>query len=759
MSEEKLIWGASYIDDDLVCEAIDYKPRRIRLAPLACAAAAAVVLVTAFSVFARQIGSSPVLPPDSADSSYSEDISSATPPEQAVDIGDGMTLTGTPLDNSELEEFSIENYFGGAYWSTEQTFLDDLGVPELKDVYMRMDIMQGTLNTMSIKRPSAVTANGRTPARIKTADGTYEELGYTYESFYNAYLSAFTKETTEGIFNNYLFMDYNGALFCQDAAKGSMIGEVHREYELLRKSDELIQFGMVTYYDRNFELQREYDPALRDEYVVAYTDFKFVMTEDGWRSENIPKETYQNSPLTGTPLDSSELEEFSVETHLGDGYLTEEDEEFIDSLEIPELKNLCRRALCLTQYSLSTCNVPHTSAVTANNRKVPYIELEKDGWSIQYYETGYTYESFYNEYLRAFTKETIEEMFKEYDVFLDYNGELFCSDGARGGWLGEVHREYELNLKTDTAVEFRILTFHSDSDGNPAPEYIPEYRDKYGLGITEFKFVLTENGWRTASIPKEGLLNLPEEKDDPITPFTPSDGVQAYADIFEEFVPENPTTYGPPLTAAEEMDSLLPNPDYPEYDVDSYYLVEVIRALTNEEYMQMNGWKDSIGGSGFTVYEVNLVEDLISGEAPDRTEFVRIPAGFGARTQKRNDPAYAPGERFTAVLTKPYKDNDYVISVGDYCLRYDLPQMSFTENDEETMLYFRGNGLARHPIPDLPFETEDINIAAAYSTPQNPATYIQKIALDDLVDFLRSEWKNRGISSHFEEHPVAPIID
>lgn len=66
MNEEKLIWGAGFIDDDLVSEAIDYKPRRIRLAPWACTAAAAVVLVTAFVVFARFGGNSTVLPPDSS---------------------------------------------------------------------------------------------------------------------------------------------------------------------------------------------------------------------------------------------------------------------------------------------------------------------------------------------------------------------------------------------------------------------------------------------------------------------------------------------------------------------------------------------------------------------------------------------------------------------------------------------------------------------------------------------------------------------
>lgn len=253
--------------------------------------------------------------------------------------------------------------------------------------------------------------------------------------------------------------------------------------------------------------------------------------------------------------------------------------------------------------------------------------------------------------------------------------------------------------------------------------------------------------------------------DDPVTPVTPIGDQKAYAAIFEEFYPENPATYGPPLTCEEVMNMLKPKPDYPEYDVDSYYLVEVVEVLSKEIYTLMRG--ESTSSNGDTLYEVKLVEDLISGEKLDRTAYVEISGGLDASIQLYGDPTYAPRERFTVALTKPCKDwndifstgYDLMMSIGGSELRYDLPQMSFTDDDEETMLYFRGRGIARTPIADLPFETEEINIEAAYSTPQNPATYIQKIALDDLVEFLRSEWDKRGISSHFETSPLPPIID
>lgn len=241
-----------------------------------------------------------------------------------------------------------------------------------------------------------------------------------------------------------------------------------------------------------------------------------------------------------------------------------------------------------------------------------------------------------------------------------------------------------------------------------------------------------------------------------VTPQPPLGDKKSYEDIFEGLILENPATYGPPLTCEEVTNMLKPKPDLPEYDLDSYYLVEVVRALTNEEYTQMRGEHKSDNGN--TIYEAKLLEDLISGEKPDRVVYVEIPAGLGPSLQLRGDPTYASGEKLTAALTKPCGDWNDIYSTGynflttvcDSTLRYDLPEMDFTSDDTETMLYYRGRGLARQPIADLPFDTEEISIEAAKSTPQNPATYIQKIALSDLVEFLREEWQQAGISSHFE---------
>lgn len=570
MNEEKLIWGAGFIDDDLVSEAIDYKPRRIRLAPWACAAAAAVVLVTAIAVIARQLGKPPVLPPDSSG------------------IGTSTGMLTDPENSNDPPDYS--------------------------------------------KPPNNST--GTSMSTVTTID---------------------------------------------------------------------------------------IDP------------------------EPQPVDIGNGMTLVGTPIGEDDLAAFSMTFDYSNGFLKDEAKEFIDELGVPGLSELTGRMLRLTRYCLSPIDMPWADAMYSPDGSMPpYIQTANG----RYFETGYAYESCRTEYTLTFTKENVEEIFQKYDVFLNYNGELFCSDGSRGGQVGVVRREYELISKSDTVIEFRELIFYKDNDDKPASEYVPELRDEYDLGVIDFKFVLTEDGWRAA--------NIPVEYETELSGLNPSGDGKAYSAIFEEFYPENPATYGPPPTCEEIMNNLMPNPDYPENDVDSYYLIEVIKVLPSEIYTLIRG--ESTGSSGNTLYEALLIEDLISGEKLDRKAYIEIPAGLDARVQLKGDPTYAPGEKFTAALTKPRTDWNDIYSTGydlmkttrDYALRYDLPEMNFTSGDTETMLYYRGRGLARQPIDDFPFETEEISIETAKSTTQNPATYIQKITISDLVEFLREQWQQAGISTHYE---------
>lgn len=341
MNEEKLIWGAGFIDDDLVSEAIDYKPHRIRLAPWACAAAAAVVLVTAVAVIARQIGKTPVLPPDSSgigtstgmltdpensndppdyskppNNSTGTSMSTVTtvdidPEPQPVDIGNGMTLVGTPIDEDDLAAFSMTfDYSNGFLKDEAKEFIDELGVPGLSELTGRM--LRLTRYCLSpIDMPWAddmYSPDGSMPPYIQTANGRYFETGYAYESCRTEYTLTFTKENVEEIFQKYdVFLNYNGELFCSDGSRGGQVGVVRREYELISKSDTVIEFRELIFYkDNDDKPAAEYVPELRDEYDLGVIDFKFVLTEDGWRAANIPVE-YETSPSYLSPN-----EDFSV---------------------------------------------------------------------------------------------------------------------------------------------------------------------------------------------------------------------------------------------------------------------------------------------------------------------------------------------------------------------------------------------------------------------------------------------------------------
>lgn len=206
--------------------------------------------------------------------------------------------------------------------------------------------------------------------------------------------------------------------------------------------------------------------------------------------------------LIGTPVESNKLDKFSLKLNERDWLWSDAEDEFVESLDIPGLKEICRRAVCLAQYCISPIDIDVAPNTYENDRKPAYI-ITSGETRYKCYEMGYTSESFYNEYLKIFTQETFEQMFKEYNYFIDYNGELFANRACVVGSPTEVRREFELISKSNTAIEFRRISFQHNMAGKPATEYIPELRSEYDISITEFKFVKTDDGWRAANLPVE----------------------------------------------------------------------------------------------------------------------------------------------------------------------------------------------------------------------------------------------------------------
>lgn len=239
-----------------------------------------------------------------------------------------------------------------------------------------------------------------------------------------------------------------------------------------------------------------------------------------------------------------------------------------------------------------------------------------------------------------------------------------------------------------------------------------------------------------ASITGNATLSAVEEDSSPKSTNDHAENKPIYDDLFKGIN----STYvkAPDMTYDDVMEMLAPDEGHPEWDADSFYLVETVKVLTLDECRELAGWDDNYADR--VMYKVNILKDLISGEDENRTATIFVSMG-NVEWQDRGDPIYAPGDRFTVVLAKPYEGCDFLRTPCSFAFRYDV-----VEDDSSITLYSRQS------------ELDQLNLAASVSleesvitsTTKNPAVYSQKIELTTLVDFLRSDWEQREISSHYE---------
>ncbi len=221
-----------------------------------------------------------------------------------------------------------------------------------------------------------------------------------------------------------------------------------------------------------------------------------------------------------------------------------------------------------------------------------------------------------------------------------------------------------------------------------------------------------------------------------------------YDDVFKGFdlnpILRVPTTYN------ESMDRAT---DPRGGGLDSFYLLQVVRPLTLSESEEMDGWferfRSNYGDTfeagddereqkymyDYTLYEVIVLEDLISGEQLGHTAYVLT--GMGVEYQDENDPPYAPHDRFTAALSMPVDGCDFVSSLCGDVFRYDVVGDT---------AYSRSNPkLVEHFIAD----SRAIEELRVTTTTDNPVLYTQKLPLERLAEFMREDWERRGASRHF----------
>lgn len=200
--------------------------------------------------------------------------------------------------------------------------------------------------------------------------------------------------------------------------------------------------------------------------------------------------------IIGTPLEYEQLEDFTFDYKLRyDFWECDLIIDFLSSLDNDEQKELYFKALSLIHLMSDTIGFQVSDSVD-NNDNV-YIKCGKNGYNSTFIETGYTFDSLFSVFCEVFTEEAAKKVIDHYPGFYEYNGELWYYIGSSSGNGWEVRREYELVNQTDTVLEFRRISFQDDFEVDEAgQDYDPDKRDKYIKEYIDFKFVLTDDGWR-----------------------------------------------------------------------------------------------------------------------------------------------------------------------------------------------------------------------------------------------------------------------
>lgn len=232
-----------------------------------------------------------------------------------------------------------------------------------------------------------------------------------------------------------------------------------------------------------------------------------------------------------------------------------------------------------------------------------------------------------------------------------------------------------------------------------------------------------------------GMVMRVKLAEDHSTSDTVANATAAYDDVFRGAAG---SATGAPMTYEDVMSMIASGEEHGEY-LDSLYLVETVKALTAKECAKLDGW--DITYSDRTIYEVNIIEDLISGEAVGRKEYIFVSMG-NAQWQNKGDPIYEPSEKFTVALTKPQQGCDFLRTPGSFMFRYDAVE----DASGSITLYSRNSAMDELDLPNA----VAIEKTVITSTTKNPAIYTQAVELKALVDFIRSDWEQRGISSHFK---------
>lgn len=217
----------------------------------------------------------------------------------------------------------------------------------------------------------------------------------------------------------------------------------------------------------------------------------------------------------------------------------------------------------------------------------------------------------------------------------------------------------------------------------------------------------------------------PAGEDPLLTENAPAEGGAYYDDVFKEFN-MNPSITG--YSSYEDLIGLLKEAETHYGSKAQFDLCRTVLVLPQKEARKY------VGSSGDrTVYEVQIIENLITGEQLDKTVMLVMTMG-SPEIQEKGDPIYAPGELFTCAMLE---DSEKGCMQAVYGYRYDVRL-----DGNNRIAYSRRNleldGLALA-------DSQDISVSAVTSTSKNPAVYSQRLPLSSVADFVTGEWSKNGI--------------
>lgn len=206
---------------------------------------------------------------------------------------------------------------------------------------------------------------------------------------------------------------------------------------------------------------------------------------------------------------------------------------------------------------------------------------------------------------------------------------------------------------------------------------------------------------------------------------TPQKGY--YDDVFEE-ADTNWPAGGQPLSYEGMLDFVKLDEEY-HGGKAGLWLCETVRVLPEEEARSYFSEKDS----GRTVYEIRLMENLITGEKSEETAIL-VMDWRSPQVQQANHPIYAPAELFTCAMVYSEKYNSMQAIYGYY---YDV------RTDGETLTAYSRANIYMDALNLAGSVTEQTTVIT--STTGNPVVYTQKLPLSSVAEFVKKEWAEHGL--------------